>query len=91
MKIVENKVAAVRVALGGVAHKPWRDLAAEEQLVGEAPSDVFFQRFSDGVLSQARGQGQNDFKIELARRTMVRALQQARDGTPQDQSDKSVR
>lgn len=90
LKIEGKKITKAQVALGGVAHKPWRDLAAEEQLIGEKPERAFFQRFADGILGQAKGQGQNDFKIELARRTIVRALEQAAAGDPQSQSDKFV-
>jgi xanthine dehydrogenase YagS FAD-binding subunit len=79
-----------RVALGGVAHKPWRDPAAEDLLKGRKPETPLFLKFADQVLAQAKGQGENDFKIELARRAIVRALHQAAAGTPQDQSNKSV-
>ena len=90
LKIEDGKIAKAQVALGGVAHKPWRDRAAEEQLIGEKPEKVFFRRFADGILSQSKGRGQNDFKIELAHRTIVRALEQAAAGDPQHQSDKFV-
>ena len=45
---------------------------------------------ADFILRDAKGQGDNDFKIELARRAIVRALEQAAAGTPQDQADKSI-
>jgi xanthine dehydrogenase YagS FAD-binding subunit len=90
LKIEAGKINAARVALGGVAHKPWRDPDAEQALTGEALDAPAFTRFADQILRQARGQGENDFKIELARRTIVRALQQAAAGTPQKQSDKFV-
>jgi xanthine dehydrogenase YagS FAD-binding subunit len=79
------------VALGGVAHKPWRDRNAEKSLRGKPTTVAAFRQFADDVLTEAEGRGQNDFKIELAHRALVRALQQATAGTPQDQSDKSVR
>ena len=91
MTIKGGTIEDVRLALGGVAHKPWRDLAAEAQLRGKQPSEVTFLRFAEDVLREAEGHGQNDFKIELARRTIVRALMQATRGTPQNQSDKVVR
>ena len=91
MTIKDGTIEDVRLALGGVAHKPWRDLAAEAQLRGKQPSEVTFLRFAEDVLREAEGHGQNDFKIELARRTIVRALMQATRGTPQNQSDKVVR
>jgi xanthine dehydrogenase YagS FAD-binding subunit len=79
-----------RVALGGVAHKPWRDVSAENMLKGHKPETALFVQFAEQVLAQAKGQGENDFKIELGRRAIVRAMQQAAAGTPQDQSDKAI-
>jgi xanthine dehydrogenase YagS FAD-binding subunit len=89
--IKDGTIEGIRMAMGGVAHKPWRDRAAEEQLRGKEPSKATFLRFAEDVLRESEGRGQNDFKIELARRTIVRALTQAARGTPQDQSDKVVR
>ncbi|EJN12117.1 aerobic-type carbon monoxide dehydrogenase, middle subunit CoxM/CutM-like protein [Bradyrhizobium sp. YR681] len=89
--IEDGIIGDIRVALGGVAHKPWRDRNAEQRLRGEPPSEATFLRFAEDVLRESEGCGQNDFKIELARRTIVRALMQATRGTPQDQSDKVVR
>ena len=79
-----------RVALGGVAHKPWRDASAENILKGRKPETALFVQFADQVLAQAKGQGGNDFKIELAKRAIVRAMQQAAAGTPQEQSNKAI-
>jgi xanthine dehydrogenase YagS FAD-binding subunit len=90
LKIESGEIRTARVALGGVAHKPWRDPDAEHALSGRPPDEAAFAQFADQILRQARGQGQNDFKIELARRTMIRALRQAAAGTPQKQSDKFV-
>jgi xanthine dehydrogenase YagS FAD-binding subunit len=80
-----------RFALGGVAHKPWRNTAAEAQLQGARATTESFARAADTVLRDARGFGHNDFKIELARRAIVRALTQAARGTPQSQADKRIR
>jgi xanthine dehydrogenase YagS FAD-binding subunit len=80
-----------RFALGGVAHKPWRNTAAEAQLQGARATSESFARAADTVLRDARGFGHNDFKIELARRAIVRALTQAARGTPQSQADKRIR
>jgi xanthine dehydrogenase YagS FAD-binding subunit len=63
-----------RLALGGVAHKPWRAAEAERALVGADTSRAGFGHVADLALRGARGHGHNDFKIELARRTVVRAL-----------------
>ena len=83
-------IAEARLALGGVAHKPWRDTGAEGLLKGQLPSSSAFEAAADKLLSGAKGQGENDFKIDLARRAIVRALGQAAAGTPQVQSSKTV-
>jgi xanthine dehydrogenase YagS FAD-binding subunit len=77
LKIEDGEVAEARIALGGVAHKPWRDTAAEAILRGEEPSVEHFARAADAVLRDARAFEHNAFKIELARRTIVRALVEA--------------
>ena len=79
-----------RFALGGVAHKPWRDPKAEAVLRGEPANATTFARAADLLLKDARGYAHNTFKIELARRTIVRALTQAVRGTPQSQSNKKI-
>src|SRR5947207_4498528 len=61
-------IKEARVALGGVAHKPWRDRRAEDALRGKVATKENFQRLADDLLHDARGFGHNDFKIELARR-----------------------
>lgn len=65
------------VALGGVAAKPWRNADAEALLAGQAPSEALFARFADQLLDGAQGHGDNDFKIPLARRTVIAVLEQA--------------
>lgn len=90
LRIDSGKIADARIALGGVAHKPWRDTTAEASLIGAAPDQSAFRAASDAILRDARGQGQNDFKIELARRAIVRALTQAAAGTPQLQTHKQI-
>jgi xanthine dehydrogenase YagS FAD-binding subunit len=83
-------IRQARFALGGVAHKPWRDSAAEAALTGHAASPETFRRAADMLLRDARGLAHNTFKIELARRATVRALTQAANGTPQSQSNKKI-
>ncbi len=83
-------IREARLALGGVAHKPWRNRDAEAQLEGATAMPENFRRAADAVLGDARGFGHNDFKIELARRSIMRALTQAARGTPQSQSDKRI-
>jgi xanthine dehydrogenase YagS FAD-binding subunit len=90
LKLRDGKIEEASVALGGVAHKPWRDRTAEIALQGRVPDDATFTGFADAILRGARGRGRNDFKIELARRAIVRALRQAAKGTPQSQTDKRV-
>jgi xanthine dehydrogenase YagS FAD-binding subunit len=85
-----NTIRQARFALGGVAHKPWRDQAAEAELAGRAAGPDTFERAADLVLRDAKGFKHNAFKIELARRTIVRALTQAAQGTPQSQADKKI-
>ena len=91
LKLENGVIVQARVALGGVAHKPWRDQGAEALLIGRAPDPIAFAEAADMLLGGAVGQGHNDFKIDLARRAVVRALSQAAAGTPQSQSDKRVR
>jgi xanthine dehydrogenase YagS FAD-binding subunit len=83
-------IRQARFALGGVAHKPWRNPAAEAALAGARASGETFAGAADIVLRDARGFGHNDFKVELARRVIVRALTQAARGTPQSQADKRI-
>jgi xanthine dehydrogenase YagS FAD-binding subunit len=83
-------IRVARFALGGVAHKPWRNAVAEAVLVGEPASDAAFAQAADVVLREAKGRGHNAFKIELARRAIVRALSQAARGQPQSQSNKKI-
>ena len=79
-----------RFALGGVAHKPWRNPAAEAELRGRPANATTFARAADVLLRDAKGHGHNNFKIDLARRTLMRALTQAARGTPQVQSSKKI-
>jgi xanthine dehydrogenase YagS FAD-binding subunit len=86
-----EKVRSARIALGGVAHKPWRDTGAEAALRGQPPNRTAFAQAAELVLRGAKAQSHNAFKIDLARRTIIRALTQAAQATPQIQSIKKVR
>jgi xanthine dehydrogenase YagS FAD-binding subunit len=86
-----DTIKEARLALGGVAHKPWRDVSVEAGLRGERAGRAAFARAADAILREARGFEHNTFKIELARRAIVRALSQAAAGTPQSQSAKKIR
>jgi xanthine dehydrogenase YagS FAD-binding subunit len=90
MELEGGTIKQARLALGGVAHKPWRDKAAEAALNGRAPNPDSFKRAADVLLRDAKGYKHNAFKIDLARRAVVRALTQAAHGTPQVQSDKRI-
>lgn len=70
----DGAIANVRLALGGVAHKPWRAYKAENIMTGADATRETFQRAAEAELSNARGYGYNDFKIELAKRTIVSVL-----------------
>ena len=85
-----DTIAEARVALGGVAHKPWRLPDAEALLNGVPPGAEAFGKVADALLEGAQPQSQNAFKIPLARRAIVRALKQAADGTPQPIADKAI-
>jgi xanthine dehydrogenase YagS FAD-binding subunit len=90
LELEERTIKEARLALGGVAHKPWRDAAAEAVLRGQAADQAAFTHAADLLLRDARGYAHNSFKIELARRGIVRALMQAARGTPQSQSNKKI-
>lgn len=72
LELEGGAIKQARLALGGVAHKPWRVPAAEELLTGKAPTRENFERVADAVLEGAQGFGQNDFKVGLAHRAIVR-------------------
>jgi xanthine dehydrogenase YagS FAD-binding subunit len=80
----------VRLGLGGVAHKPWRNPVAEAALRGRPADQQAFAQIADLYLRDAKGRGQNTFKIDLARRGIIRTLTQAARGTPQSQSNKKI-
>jgi xanthine dehydrogenase YagS FAD-binding subunit len=76
--VMENgSITSARLALGGVATKPWRAIKAEQLLRGK-PSEELFNAAADAALEGARPQAFNAFKIELTRRTIVRALNTAK-------------
>jgi len=83
-------ITEARLTLGGVAHKPWRNTDAEAALRGQAANEASFARAADVLLRDARPHAHNAFKVELARRAIVRTLTQAARGTPQSQSNKKI-
>jgi xanthine dehydrogenase YagS FAD-binding subunit len=72
-----NTIAESRVALGGVATKPWRAREAEKVLQGATATPGTFAAAADAELKSAIGQKHNAFKIELCKRTLMAALQTA--------------
>jgi xanthine dehydrogenase YagS FAD-binding subunit len=90
LELEGGTIKDARFALGGVAHKPWRNAQAEALLRGQSANEATFTRAADLVVREAKGFGHNSFKIDLARRTIVRALSQAALGTPQSQSNKKI-
>jgi xanthine dehydrogenase YagS FAD-binding subunit len=74
LQIDDGVIRAARVALGGVGTMPWRSRFAEAALVGQAPTDAVFRAAAEAEMKDAKGHGMNDYKIELAKRTLVRAL-----------------
>jgi len=91
LEVEGNVIRDARLVLGGVAHRPWRVTAAENALRGEPADERAFARAADALLHGAKGYAHNAFKIELARRAIVRTLGQAARATPQSQSDKRIR
>ncbi len=76
-------IRQARLALGGVAAKPWRARTAEDILAGARPSEAISRRAAEAALADAQPPGDNAYKIELARRIVVRTLTLAATGTPQ--------
>ncbi|MCC8538219.1 xanthine dehydrogenase family protein subunit M [Xanthomonas axonopodis pv. poinsettiicola] len=77
----DGSIRDVRLALGGVAHKPWRKPEAEAQLAGLPANADSFAHLAEALLEGAQPQGANAFKLPLARRAIVRALEVAREGS----------
>jgi xanthine dehydrogenase YagS FAD-binding subunit len=82
LRVENGTIAQARVALGGVAMKPWRAREAELILAGGRAGAALFRRAAEAALAQAKPSGDNGFKIELARRIVARALTLAMAGTP---------
>ncbi len=77
LEMTGDTIKTARIALGGVAHKPWRDQEAEALLIGKTATQENFLPVAAKLLAGAKGYGFNTFKIELAKRAVVRALKQA--------------
>ena len=83
LRLAGPQIVEARIALGGVALKPWRPRAAEQMLAGQACGEDAFRAAADAALADAHPSGDNAFKIDLARRIVVRALAAAAAGTPE--------
>ena len=70
----QGVIRQARLALGGVAHKPWRVAEAEQRLVGQRPGDGAWRAAAEAAVAGARPRRDNVFKVELARRSIARAL-----------------
>jgi xanthine dehydrogenase YagS FAD-binding subunit len=73
----DGTIRHIRIALGGVAHKPWRAVKAEKALTGEKADEKTLRSAAEEELADAHGYEHNTFKIELAKRAIVRAVQTA--------------
>jgi xanthine dehydrogenase YagS FAD-binding subunit len=82
LQVENGKITEARLALGGVAAKPWRARAAEQVLKGAVPEAGSFRAAAQAAIVDAKPSGDNAFKIELARRVIARALSLAAAGTP---------
>ena len=81
LDVRDGHIATAHIALGGVAHKPWRSDEADTIAVGRKADRDSFTQIADALLEGARGHGHNDFKIDLVRRTVLRALDHAATST----------
>jgi xanthine dehydrogenase YagS FAD-binding subunit len=74
LEVQNGTVRQARLAMGGVAHKPWRAAEAELVLTGAQVNEQTFRRAADAAMQGARGYEHNRFKIELGKRAIIRAL-----------------
>ena len=74
LNVQNNMIQNARVAMGGVAHKPWRAIEVEEMLVGKPANEETFGQAAEAALAGAQTYKHNAFKVELGKRAIVRAL-----------------
>ena len=77
LEVQDGVVKEARIALGGVAHKPWRANIAEQMLAGQPLSDAALKSAAAAAMRDAQPQSENRFKVELAQNAIVRAVNQA--------------
>lgn len=75
-----DTIRGARIAMGGVAHKPWRAFIAEKELIGKKPSEKLFERAAKMEMERAKPLEHNKFKVVLGERAIVRALKMAANG-----------
>lgn len=80
VEIEDGLFTRADLAFGGLAHKPWHDPRIGEALIGQSPTSETMDRAADILLEDARGFGENDFKIPLARRALHAVLEHAAEG-----------
>lgn len=80
LELDNTRIKQARIALGGVAHKPWRALKAEQYLAGKEATEKNFRKAAEAEMADARPLEHNTFKVELGNRSIVRALQMAHNG-----------
>ena len=74
IKVNGSRIEHARVALGGVGTVPWRSHEAERELLGHAANAATFRSAAEAALKDAQPASENGFKVELAKRCIVRAL-----------------
>ena len=79
LRVEEGTIRSAAIALGGVAATPWRVSAAEDSLIGEAPSEDVFRAAARLAMAGAQPLSQNTFKVDLGLHSVVRALTKAAD------------
>ena len=77
LEIDNGIIRGAKIAMGGVAHKPWRAMIAEKELMGKRPSKELFERAAGMEMERAKPLEHNKFKVELGKRAIVRALSKA--------------
>ena len=75
-----KKIKTARIAMGGVAHKPWRAFEAEKMLAGKEATEANFRQAAEAEMRNAKPLEHNKFKVALGNRGIVRALQMAMNG-----------
>lgn len=74
LEVQNQSITKARIALGGVAHKPWRSIAAEQFLLGKPANETTFQQAAELALQGTKPLAHNGFKVEMAKRALKRAI-----------------